>query len=36
MKHLGESNLKHKWIEYEEKEEEDLNSTSMRKKFKGT
>jgi len=36
MKHLGESNLKHKWIEYEEKEEEDLNSTSIRKKFKGT
>lgn len=38
-KHLGESNLKHKWIELEEKEDEDIksnnNSTSVRKKFKG-
>jgi hypothetical protein len=36
MKHLGESHLKQKWMEYEEKEEEELNSTSIRKKFKGT
>ena len=36
MKHLGESHLKQKWIEYEDKEEEELNSTSIRKKIKGT
>jgi inactivated superfamily I helicase len=40
LKHLGESNLKNKWIELEEKEEEDNkssnNSTSIRKKFKGS
>ncbi|CAF0957290.1 unnamed protein product [Adineta steineri] len=44
LKHFGESNLKHKWIELEEKEDEEdnklntltNNSTSIRKKFKGS
>ncbi|CAF0947142.1 unnamed protein product [Adineta ricciae] len=44
LKHLGESHLKQKWIELEEKEgDEDNkintsvnNSTTIRKKFKGT
>ena len=44
FKHFGESNLKHKWIELEEKEEDEENkmntsinnSTSIRKKFKGS
>ena len=36
LKHLGENNLKHKWIEYEEKEDEENNSISLRKKLKGT
>ncbi|CAM4770493.1 unnamed protein product [Rotaria magnacalcarata] len=40
LKHIGESNLKHKWVELEEKEDEDVksnnNSTSIKKKFKGS
>jgi len=36
LKHIGETNLKYKWIELEEKEDEDNNSTIIRKKFKGT
>lgn len=34
-KHLGECHLKQKWMEYEEQEEEDINSNAMKKKFKG-
>lgn len=34
-KHLGECHLKQKWIDYEEQEEEELNSNVMKKKFKG-
>ncbi len=44
LKHFGESNLKHKWIELEEKEDDEENkmntsinnSISIRKKFKGS
>lgn len=41
LKHFGENNLKHKWIELEEKEEDEIktnnnNSITLRKKFKGT
>jgi hypothetical protein len=36
VKHLGENNLKHKWIEYEDKEDEENNSILFKKKFKGT
>jgi hypothetical protein len=40
LKHFGENNFKQKWIELEEKEDEDNkssnNSTAIRKKFKGT
>lgn len=34
-KHLGECHLKQKWIDYEDQEEEDINSNAMKKKFKG-
>ena len=40
LKHFGESNLKHKWMEFEEKEDEETKSSnnlsSVRKKSKGS